>query len=71
MAEDHQRNILYQYPGTHKYKGKVYSGYFPESTLKRIEDEAVWSKDTVIVATYPKSGLFELYRAYILLGESS
>ena len=59
MADDRAQNIPYQYPGIHKYKGKVYSGYFPESNLKTIADEAVSSKDTVIVATYPKSGMYD------------
>ena len=63
MADGRAPNIPYQYPCIHKYKGKVYSGYSPESILKIIEDEAVWYKDTVIVATYPKSGMFDHDRA--------
>ena len=52
MAEGSLQSIPYQYPGAHKYKGKVYAGRIPKSILKKIEEEAVWPKDTVIVATY-------------------
>ena len=62
MAEGFLESIPYQYPGAHKYKGKVYNGRIPESILKKIEEEAVWPKDTVIVATYPKSGTFNHQR---------
>ena len=58
MAEKSLQSIPFQYPGTHRYKGKVYYNLFPENILKRIEEEAVWPKDTVIVAAYPKSGRF-------------
>ena len=56
MAQDSTQSIPYQYPGAHEYKGKIYDCFFPEKILKRIEEEVVWPKDTVIVATYPKSG---------------
>ena len=62
MAEGSLQSIPYQYPGAHKYKGKVYTGRIPESILKKIEEEAVWPKDTVIIATYPKSGTFNHQR---------
>ena len=57
MAEDSTQSIPFQYTGAHKYKGTIYYRPFPANILTRIEQEAVWSKDTVIVATYPKSGM--------------
>ena len=49
----------YRFPGEHMYKGVTYSGLFPASSLRGIEEDLQLGSQDIVVASFPKSGMLK------------
>ena len=52
----------YHYPGEYTYKGILYNKDFPVDLLKEVEESLNLTPNHVVIASYPKSGQFQIER---------
>ena len=52
----------YHYPGEYTYKGILYNKDYPVDLLKEVEESLNLTPNHVVIASYPKSGQFQIER---------
>ena len=51
----------YRFPGEHVYKGVTYRDIVPVASLQGIEEHLELNSQDIVVASYPKSGIFKTH----------